>query len=45
MTTLTATGSQYFAAVGSLHTLTEAMYRLTAAAVRLVCTFHDLEPN
>jgi hypothetical protein len=37
----TATG-QYLAAIGCFHALSETMYRFTAAAMRLKCTFHDL---
>jgi hypothetical protein len=37
-----ATGSQNLTAIGCLHALAEAMYTLTAAAVRLVGTFHIL---
>jgi hypothetical protein len=37
-----AAGSQHLTAIGRLHALTEAMYTLTAAAVRLVGTFHML---
>jgi hypothetical protein len=40
MSAFRAAGSQHLTAISRLHTLTEAMYTLTAAAVRLVGTFH-----
>jgi hypothetical protein len=40
-TAFCATAGQYFTAIGSLHALSKTMYRFTAAAMRLKCTFHD----
>jgi len=42
MTALCTAAGQYLAAIGSLHTLAETMYRFATAIMRLECTFHDL---
>ena len=42
LTTLSAAGSQYAAAVCGLHTLTETMLVVSLSVVRLECSFHCL---
>lgn len=42
MTALSAAAGQYLAAIGRLHTLAEAVYRLATTTVRLVGTFHGI---
>jgi hypothetical protein len=41
MTPLCPARSQYLAAIGGLHPLTETMDRFTAPSVRLKCTLHE----
>jgi hypothetical protein len=41
MTSFCTTAGQHFAAIGSLHPFAETVDRLTAASVRLKCTFHE----
>ena len=43
LTTLSATGIQYFTTVSSLHTGTEAVSTGTTDFTRLECSFHDCE--
>ena len=40
LTALLATGSQYTAAVGGGHSLTESVFVLSFSPGRLICTFH-----
>ena len=42
MATLCTAGSQHFTAISRFHTLTETMNCLAAAAVRLICTLHNI---
>jgi hypothetical protein len=41
MTAFSAARCKYPAAISGFHTLAETMYCFAAAAVRLICTFHN----
>lgn len=41
ITALSPAACQYFTAIGSLHSFSEAMHRFLPAVMRLKCTFHQ----